>query len=133
MVEPGDGAPSPSTAAGWYDLGPAAAFVDPPLREVRIGRLRLAVSHRDGVFGAIHGTGLRNLHGFGLKVLGLPECSQYLASADSMAWSDRARQGQIRLTGCAHRKCNNCLRYALRWRRQVLKAIERPKQGRLFV
>ncbi|HEV8632424.1 MAG TPA: Rieske (2Fe-2S) protein [Thermoanaerobaculia bacterium] len=35
---------------GWYDLGPAEA-----LREVRIGRLLLALSYRDGTFGAISG------------------------------------------------------------------------------
>ncbi len=41
--------------AEWHDLGPAEAFMEPPLRQVRIGRLTLAVSYRDGEFGAISG------------------------------------------------------------------------------
>jgi multimeric flavodoxin WrbA/nitrite reductase/ring-hydroxylating ferredoxin subunit len=40
---------------GWFDLGPVEALRDPPLREVRIGRLRIALSWRDGRFGAISG------------------------------------------------------------------------------
>ena len=54
MAEPPDtGATSPSTPPAWYDLGPVETFVDPPLREVRVGRVRLAISYRDGTFGAI--------------------------------------------------------------------------------
>jgi len=40
---------------GWCDLGPVSALVDPPLRELRVGRLRIALSYRDGEFGAISG------------------------------------------------------------------------------
>jgi len=40
---------------GWADLGPVDDFVDRPLREVNVGRLRLALSYRDGRFGAISG------------------------------------------------------------------------------
>ena len=40
---------------GWHDLGPAKALRDPPLRAVRIGRTRIALSYRDGVFGAVSG------------------------------------------------------------------------------
>lgn len=41
--------------AGWIDLGPAESFRDPPLRQVTVGRLALAVSFRDGVYAAISG------------------------------------------------------------------------------
>jgi hypothetical protein len=70
----------------------------------------------------LHGGGLR-LHGFGFKVLGLQRVAPYLASADSMAWSTRARKGQIRLPGCPHRTCANCLRWALQWREEALAII----------
>jgi hypothetical protein len=67
------------------------------------------------------------LHGFGLKIDGLRKASCYLSSSDSMAWSLDARRGTP-LPGCTHRKCNNCLRYALRWREKVFRAVERPCQ-----
>ena len=49
IPQPGGGGP------GWYDLGPVEALAGRPLREVRIGRVRLALTYRDGVFGAISG------------------------------------------------------------------------------
>ncbi len=39
----------------WHDLGPVEEFASSPVREVRIGRLKLAISCSDGVFGAISG------------------------------------------------------------------------------
>lgn len=39
----------------WQDLGAADAFRGAALHQVTIGRLRLAVSFRDGEFGAVHG------------------------------------------------------------------------------
>lgn len=60
------------------------------------------------------GVGLR-LHGFGVKLGGLAQYGQLLASADSMAWSVAARRGGP----CRHRgarNCANCLTYALDWR-----------------
>jgi hypothetical protein len=69
------------------------------------------------------------LHGFGVKLTGLGSFSDALASADSMAWSFRARN-DAPLPGCTHRSCANCPRYALRWRDRVL---ERLGQQRLEV
>ena len=40
----------------WHDLGPVEALRQPPLRQVTVGRTRIALSYRDGVFGAISGT-----------------------------------------------------------------------------
>ena len=39
----------------WHRLGPADQFKDPPLRQLRIDRLSIALSYRDGEFGAISG------------------------------------------------------------------------------
>src|SRR5262245_12851359 len=39
----------------WIDLGPADALKDPPLREVNVAGLRIALSWRDGQFGAVSG------------------------------------------------------------------------------
>jgi len=40
---------------GWLDLGPTESLRDPPLREIRIGRTRIALSYHDGSFGAVSG------------------------------------------------------------------------------
>lgn len=69
----------------------------------------------------LHGDGIR-LHAFGFKLAGLRRCGRYLASADSLAWSRTAR-GEAPLPGCKHRRCNNCLRYALWWRQKAIRAI----------
>ncbi len=67
-----------------------------------------------------------NLHGFGFKVLGLRKVSDALVSADSMAWSDSARRKKLLLPECvgsSHACCNNCLRYALKWRAEMLGSL----------
>lgn len=82
-----------------------------------------------GIFRAIADLIGPRLHGFGLKGgafdLGV---SQYLASADSLAWSYNARRGEP-LPGCRHGvdglgKCNNCPRYALAWRARVMAKLD---------
>jgi hypothetical protein len=73
--------------------------------------------------------GLR-LHGFGFKMTGLTACAGLLESADSLAWSFRARHaGQ---QACAHRSCANCLPYALRWRTRLLEQCAAGTQEDLF-
>jgi nitrite reductase/ring-hydroxylating ferredoxin subunit/multimeric flavodoxin WrbA len=41
--------------ARWHRLGPVGQFVDKPLQQIQIGDLTLALSYRDGEFGAISG------------------------------------------------------------------------------
>jgi len=77
------------------------------------------------------GLGLK-LHGFGVKMQGLDAGGQYLASADSLAWSFQARCKRLRLPGCSHRTCSSCLRWALQWRERVLDRIRQPQQPFLF-
>lgn len=67
------------------------------------------------IFRALSAAGLRT-HGFGIKVTGLKAYGHHLASADSMAWSYAARKRKLRLSGCTHDRCNNCLKWALKWR-----------------
>lgn len=57
--------------------------------------------------------GLR-LHGFGVKQGGLERYGDVMVSADSMAWSYRARHDRP-LPGCTHKSCANCPIYAERW------------------
>lgn len=75
------------------------------------------------------------LHAFGFKLAGLRKASRYLSSADSMAWSKQARESAP-LPGCTHRACNSCLRYALWWRENALRAADAgrnaPYQPDLF-
>ncbi|WNO27522.1 queuine tRNA-ribosyltransferase [Mycobacterium phage Ageofdapage] len=59
------------------------------------------------------------VHGFGVKSLGLRVYGDLLTTADSMGWSYNARRNAP-LPGCSHAKCSNCLRWALRWRRNML-------------
>lgn len=69
------------------------------------------------------------LHGFGFKLTGLRLCGESLASADSMAWSFAARMNPP-MDGCAHKSCNNCIKWALRWRERVM-AIRPPSTRQL--
>ena len=68
-----------------------------------------------------------NLHGFGFKIDGLRNCGAMLKSADSLAWSYRARMSSP-LEGCSHKACNNCLRFALAWREKLLTNQPRTNQ-----
>lgn len=58
------------------------------------------------------------LHGFGVKTLGLAEYGHLLTTADSLAWSFRARHADP-LPGHSHRKCVSCQEFAFGWRRNV--------------
>jgi hypothetical protein len=82
----------------------------------------------------LHDRGLR-LHGFGLKLGGLRRAARWMASADSLAWSFNARR-RPPLSGCRHKTCANCPRFALRWRQKILLAVRaglrRPVQGLLW-
>lgn len=69
----------------------------------------------------LHQAGIRT-HGFGVKKGGVALYGSLLASADSMAWSYNARHAPP-LPGCTHKRCSNCLRYALAWRSELLAPI----------
>lgn len=92
---------------------------------------RQAMGEAEEIVRALAGLGLR-VHGFGFKLQGLARCADALHSADSLAWSLAARRENGPLPGCRHRKCASCIRYAMRWREQVLAVVARPKQGWLF-
>lgn len=82
------------------------------------------------IFSSIRSLGIKP-HGFGVKSAGIIVAGNSLESADSMAWSYRARRSPA-LPGCTHKSCSNCLRFALKWRNRVIAAIERPKQLEFF-
>jgi len=42
-------------ASEWCDLGSVAELKETPLRQVSVGKLKIALSYRDGVFGAVSG------------------------------------------------------------------------------
>lgn len=69
------------------------------------------------------------LHAFGCKSGGLARYAHHLASADSLAWSFRARRSAP-LPGCVgrHRNCANCLTYATAYRERLLVGLNRPHQ-----
>lgn len=100
----------------------ALAGVDlPTLPLVGIGSVcrRQNTAEVDHIVSTIAGGGIR-LHGFGVKTIGLTAYASQLASADSLAWSYRARNTHP-LPGCTHRSCANCPRFALKWRERVLR------------
>jgi hypothetical protein len=97
-----------------------------------------SVCRRQGTEGAgrilraLHTRGVRRLHGFGFKTLGLIAHGHLLTSADSLAWSDVARKlRRPALPQCVtagrHKNCANCMPYALHWRRRVLAAAAPPE------
>ena len=115
------------TAADYWrhiEMYDAAGISLQALPLVGVGSLcrRQALSEAGGILsGLFTAFGLRHLHGFGFKISGLRRYSPYLASADSMAWSKTARYTHP-LAGCPHRRCNNCLRFALLWRSSLPEA-----------
>lgn len=81
------------------------------------------------IFTSLAARGIR-IHGFGVKLDGLRVYGHDLASADSMAWSYRARRaaGDRKAAGlpvppCGRNACNNCLHYALTWREKAIRAL----------
>lgn len=81
------------------------------------------------IVSTLAGMGLR-LHGFGVKVEGLAEYADDLASADSMSWSFRGRH----VPGCgpSHKTEANCLGFARAWRHRLLTMVAtRPRQPAL--
>lgn len=76
------------------------------------------------IVGYLHSLGLK-LHGFGVKKQGILKYSRLMRSSDSMSWSYYARNRDYRLTSrCTHRKCNNCMEWALTWRQDVLTKLK---------
>lgn len=72
------------------------------------------------IIAALLDDGVRNLHGFGFKIIGLRNCWDQLTTADSMAWSVRGRRSgrcphAPYARGVAPKNCGNCLTFALGW------------------
>ena len=76
------------------------------------------------IFSALSGAGIA-CHGFGVKKRGVAQYGRFLASADSMAWSYRARRSWP-LPDCTHKSCANCSTFALRWRDELLRQVDVP-------
>lgn len=79
---------------------------------------RQALTTAHGIMASLSTAYRLKLHGFGFKKQGLRQCSGFLASADSMAWSLVARR-EPALPGHSHKNCANCLEFALGWRSEL--------------
>lgn len=76
----------------------------------------------DGIVDIVSSLRPLKLHGFGVKTHGLKRIGGRLASADSMSWSFAARRAlPLPYHVRRHKNCANCIDYALRWRRNLLK------------
>jgi len=82
------------------------------------------------VVGPLHDRGYR-VHLFGAKASSAHVVAGIAESTDSLAWSFRARQGRVRLPGCTHATCANCVRWAEEWRRRLQQRMDGPWQPRL--
>ena len=82
--------------------------------------LALSVLHHEGI----------RIHAFGLSSLGLMRVHRFICSADSMVWSYVARRRRLKHTKCqgTHSVCNNCLDFALAWRRELLSQVTGRKE-----
>ncbi|MFF5085442.1 hypothetical protein ACFY36_51095 [Actinoplanes sp. NPDC000266] len=92
---------------------------------VAVGSLchRQASAQAETIVDLLHRAGLRRLHLYGVKTLGLLRFADRATSTHSMAWSWAARF-QPPLPGCGHRgRCGNCRRFALRWREAMLSRV----------
>jgi hypothetical protein len=87
---------------------------------------RQSTSETAGIFHSLASRGLR-LHGFGVKS-GVARYGIVLASADSMAWSYRARRSPS-LPGHTHKSCANCAEFALRWRDDLLATLAEHEEN----
>ncbi len=92
-----------------------------PGRIVGVGSIcrRQNTTSASNVLAVLHSEGL-SLHAFGLKKQGLVHCAPYVFSADSMAWSFRARRDEF-----AESNDRNSLEYALSWRDELMNKIGR--------
>jgi hypothetical protein len=71
------------------------------------------------IFKVLSERGLQ-LHGFGVKTLGVRLYGEHLRSADSMAWSIDARRLGYSWCGATHINCANCFEYAMMWRNRFI-------------
>lgn len=108
----------------------AAAGIDlPRLGRVGVGSVcrRQDTDMARHIFTRLTDLGIRP-HGFGVKTTGLRAYGDLLASADSMAWSFRARRAATDrppgtpLPSCGKKACQNCAHFALEWRARVVAA-----------
>jgi hypothetical protein len=134
----GEGLPVIPVLQGW-ELGDYYRHIDAyETAGIRLTEHKLvglgSVCRRQGtdeiarIVWSLHDAGL-SLHGFGVKTRGLLSYWDALASCDSLAWSYNARRSAP-LDGCTHVSCSNCPRWAMRWRSELLRAVE-PTQLRL--
>lgn len=94
---------------------------------------RQATGEAHDIIRALHRSGVTQLHGFGVKTLGLARYGHLLTSADSLAWSRDARLKRRAVCGSSrHKNCANCLRFALAWRTRLLTEPAPSPQLRLF-
>lgn len=88
------------------------------------------------IIGLFYRRGLK-LHGFGVKMGGLNRYHFMLESADSMAWSLKARlDPSKRCSDCLKKPkdkwpktCGNCTTYGVEWRRDILSGLTLPGEG----
>jgi hypothetical protein len=68
------------------------------------------------------------LHGFGMKSAAFVRNADRLVSADSLAWTWKARRG-IGLPECngKHKCCKNCYPFAVKWRDSFLAKANQPQ------
>ena len=89
---------------------------------------RHATREAEWIVDSLRRAGVDRLHGFGFKSEGLAKLWGQLASADSLAWSFRARRSPP-LAGHPHKSCANCPEFALAWRERMLaRCLVAPSQ-----
>lgn len=69
-----------------------------------------------------------NIHAYGVKTLGIRQVGHLIGTSDTESWAREARWGEP-LPACVgtHRKCTQCLDYALAWRDRLIHSFRPPE------
>lgn len=103
-------------------------------RAVGVGTLAMrqdkAIAQK--IISVLYERGLK-MHAFGYKQKGLIKSGAFIATADSSSWSYEARKKKIKVCNGTHKVCASCPVYALRWRANMLAAVQKAMRSQLHL
>ena len=133
-VVQGDGPDSHERCIEMYDRAGVNLTTEPIVGVGSVCRIQATGPAAAIIYRLADILGADRLHGFGFKSEGLERVGHLLGTADSHAWSARGRHTasldcdfRLPRSRGPHKNEANCLRFALRWREDVLAACAEPQ------